>query len=157
MSAIIECNQCGWRTVCGHEDLARRLRNLGLLRRAPHPPADLVEELARSNLHRLVCDQCHAMGLAFVALDDVETDEAGDWQQAVLCEICRQPVPPERLEIFPKVRRCVSCQNASDRGMEPDAQEYCPKCGALLEVRVSQGGGVTRYKQFCTGQPPCRL
>ncbi len=159
-SKALECPQCGWRTLCGHEELARRLRNLGLLRRAPHPPADLVEELVKANIGRLPCDNCHATGLALAEADDASLrgfSDSDDWQQAVLCEICRQPVPPERLDIFPTARRCVACQDAADRGAEPLALEYCPKCGALLEMRVSQGGGVTRYKQFCTGQPACRL
>lgn len=41
--------------------------------------------------------------------------------------------------------------------VEPTEPEFCPKCGALLELRVSRGAGVTRYKQFCTGDPPYRL
>ncbi|QEG34580.1 TraR/DksA C4-type zinc finger protein [Bythopirellula goksoeyrii] len=154
----LACPDCGWRTVCSHDELARRLRKLGLLRRAPHPPDDLVDELVHTNLARLTCDQCHAAGLAIVEADDVSSSaDADDWQQAAICEICRKPVPPERLEIFPSARRCVTCQDAEDRGLEPSAVEYCPKCGSLLEMRVSQSGGVTRYKQFCTGQPACRL
>ncbi len=165
LSIILDCDNCNWRTVCGEDELARRLRTLGLLRRSPHPPTELVSELLRVNAHRLACDTCHSVGLAIVEADDggplvmnsSSEDTDGDWQQARLCQICREPIDPDRLEIFPDAKRCATCQNASDQGAEADLPEFCPKCGALLEMRVSRGGGITRYKQFCTGQPPCRL
>lgn len=160
LSVALECHNCGWRTVCGSEEVARRLRMLGLLRRSPHPPDDLVGELLRVNARRLACDQCGHVGLGVVGADD--TGPAGsspddDWQQARICDICRQPIPEERLAVFPNANRCVACQNAADRGFEPVTPEYCPKCGAILELRVSHRGGIARYLQFCTGQPPCRL
>ena len=34
---------------------------------------------------------------------------------------------------------------------------FCPRCGSLVEIRVSRGSGITRYRRFCTGDPPCRL
>ena len=160
MPSILVCTKCGWRTTCGEDELARRLRILGLLRRSPHPPVELVSELLRVNVHRLQCDACHGTGLAIVGADDggpSGSRDDSDWQQAVICQICREPIPPERVEIFPDAKRCAKCQDLADRGAEPTAPEYCPKCGALLEMRVSRGGGITRYKQFCTGQPPCRL
>lgn len=165
LNAILCCRKCGWRTVCGEDELARRLRTLGLLRRSPHPPSELVNELLRVNVHRLACDTCHNVGLAIVEADDgdpldipsfYDTGDA-DWQQARLCQFCRRPIDPDRLEIFPDAKRCAKCQNVADQGAEADVPEFCPKCGALLEMRVSRGGGITRYKQFCTGQPACRL
>jgi hypothetical protein len=160
LSVALECHHCGWRTVCGSEEVARRLRKIGLLRRSPNPPDDLVSELMRVNSRRLTCDQCQRVGLGVVGADD--TGPAGfslgdDWQQARICEICRQPIPEERLAVLPNATRCVACQDAADRGKEPAAPEYCPKCGALLELRVSYRGGIAHYRQFCTGLPPCRL
>lgn len=164
LSTILACSKCGWRTVCGEEELARRLRSLGLLRRSPHPPPELVSELLRVNVHRLACDACHHVDVSIAAHSDggprrgsLSDEDDGDWQQAVICQICRQPIPPERLEVFPDATRCAKCQAVADRGAEPAPPEFCPKCGALLEMRVSRGGGITRYKQFCTGNPPCRL
>jgi predicted nucleic-acid-binding Zn-ribbon protein len=162
LSTILACAKCGWQTTCGEDELARRLRTLGLLRRAPHPPTELVSELLRLNVHRLACDACHYTGLYSPAVSagagamaDYEDD--GDWQQASICEVCREPISPDRLEVFPTARRCAKCQDLADRGVEAAPIEYCPKCGAALEMRVSRGGGITRYKQFCTGNPPCRL
>jgi len=117
---------------------------------------EVVVELLAANAARLVCDQCQHTGLLIgqpVAADDDE----GDWQQAVVCEVCRKPIPSERVEIFPDARRCVGCQDVADRGEEPEEPEFCEKCGSLVELRVSNAGGMTRYKRFCTGSPPCRL
>jgi Zn finger protein HypA/HybF involved in hydrogenase expression len=168
-SSTLVCTQCGWLTIGGEEDIVRRLRALGLFRRAPHPPIELVSELLKTNAHRLTCDACHQPGLAIIAHGDAgsleihssvilaESEDDGDWQQAVICQVCREPISPDRLEVFPKAKRCAKCQDLSDRGAEPITPEYCPKCGAIVELRVSRGGGITRYKRFCTGQPSCRL
>lgn len=159
-SAILHCLKCGWRTVYGEAELASRLRTLGLLRRAPHPPPELVAELLKSHLNQLHCDACHATGLVVVEADDADPGGfscADDWQQAIVCQVCHRPIPPERLEVMPNAKTCVGCQDLADRGHTPLEPEFCRKCGALLELRVSRSDGVTRYKQFCTGQPPCRL
>lgn len=29
-----------------------------------------------------------------------------------MCEVCRKPIPPERLEALPQTRRCVECARA---------------------------------------------
>lgn len=155
LAVTLSCDSCGWQTTCGEVEVARRLRKLGLLRRATHPPEEMVRELLDANTAQLACDQCQSVGL--VVGDPSEDEESGDWQQAVVCEVCRQPIPPERVEVFPDARRCVGCQDVADRGEEPDEPEFCEKCGALVELRVSRGGGITRYKRFCTGSPPCRL
>jgi len=155
LSETLRCGKCGWRTTCGEDELARRLRKLGLLRRATHPPEEMVSELLTTNSSRLTCDACGAVGLLIAPND--ENEGWDDWRQTVLCQICRQPIPPERLEVFPTSKRCVACQDATDRGQTFEEPEFCPKCGALVELRVSRGGGVTRYKRFCTGEPPCQL
>ncbi len=156
LSAVFRCEACGWQTICGKVEIARRLRVLGLLRRAPHPPEELIRELLAVHTGRLACDPCGHLGLVW-AEGDLEDSSNEDWQQAVLCEACRQPIPPERLEIFPNAKRCVECQGISDRGEEVDEPDFCPRCGSLLELRMSRGSGITRYKQFCTGDPACRL
>jgi Zn finger protein HypA/HybF involved in hydrogenase expression len=155
LSVQLECRDCGWWTLCGETEIVRRLRKLGLFRRASDPPEKLVREVLASQGAHLACDRCGKTGLS-VRLD-ADEGERGEWEQVVVCEICRQPIPPERLHFKPDATRCVACQDAADRGrtfVEPD---YCPKCGSPLELRVSRGGGITRYKLWCTGNPPCRL
>ncbi len=155
-AVTVACLECGWQTTCGAEEIARRLRTVGQLKRATHPPEDLVAELLRVHACRLVCDSCAAVGLT-VTLPVDDGEDTGDWQQAVVCEVCRKPIPPERVEVFPDAKRCVACQDLADRGEEPEELEFCEKCGSLVELRVSRGGGITRYKRFCTGSPGCRL
>jgi hypothetical protein len=104
---------------------------------------------------RLICDRCGKQTLN-VRLD-ADCDDRGQWEQVVVCEVCRESITPERLEIKPSATRCVKCQDAADRGQSFVEPDYCPKCGSLLELRVSRSGGITRYKLWCTGDPPCRL
>ena len=153
LSVTLRCEQCDWQTTCGQEQVETRLRKLGLLRRAPNPPEELVQELLDLHLSRLTCDACGKAGLS---LADTEEQDS-DWQQAIVCEVCRKPIPPERLEAIPNATRCVGCQDAEDRGEAAVEFDYCPTCGAILELKVSRTGGITRYKQFCTGNPSCRL
>lgn len=151
----LQCPSCCWKTKCDETEKVVRLRKLGLLRRESNPSPELVSELLTSHVSHLVCDACGKTGLSPCTSDDADLGD--DWQQAVLCQLCHQPIDPERLEIFPNVRRCKDCQERGERGDDPVEPEYCSKCGALVELRVSRGGGVTRYKRFCTGNPPCRL
>jgi hypothetical protein len=151
----LNCRHCDWRTVCGRDDAIARLCIIGLLRRDREPVDDVVAELLVESAPRMTCPLCKEKRLAASpSLDDA----ADDWQAAVLCEVCREPIDLERLEAIPDTKRCAACQGKMESGqlneIEPD---YCPNCGALVEVRVSRGGGITRYKRVCTGDPPCRL
>jgi Zn finger protein HypA/HybF involved in hydrogenase expression len=154
----LECRQCGWRTVCGRDDALGRLRLLGLLRRDPEVAADVLVPLFLDAAPRMTCPLCKEKRLAARELDADEIAAEDDWQAAVLCEICRQSIAPERLEALPGTKRCVACQGKSETGVAVDDEpEYCPQCGSLVELRVSRGSGITRYKRVCTGIPPCRL
>jgi hypothetical protein len=155
LSRSLACEDCGWRTFCGAEEIAAKLRLVGLLRRETEPDEATLAELLPCAVGRMTCPGCKRIGLV---VSEPEIDEDDDWQTAILCEACRKPIPPERLEVFPDSKRCVDCQSRAESG-EPDDDEpeFCPRCGALLELRVSRGSGITRYKRFCTGVPSCRL
>ena len=151
----LNCRRCGWRTVCGRDEAVARLRLIGLLRREPEPEDDLVAALLVEAAPRMTCPICKEKTLSASPTDAGDDDE---WQAAVLCEVCRAPIPPERLEAIPGTKRCTACQGKAETGQLADAEpEYCPHCGAPVELRVSRGGGITRYKRFCTGDPPCWL
>ncbi len=147
----LSCPACGWRTVAGSTDLATRLRLIGQLRREAEPADGLIEALLPEAVGRMTCPGCKAIGLRVT--DAVEEDYAwDDWQAATLCEACRKPIPPERLEALPGSKRCVGCQGLSESGADDaDEPEFCPRCGSLMELRVSGRGGPTRYRLFCTG------
>lgn len=152
---LLSCPNCRWQKSLSAADIAVRLRLIGQLRRDAEPEEAILEELLLDSAARMTCGGCRHVGL--VVSDPPDDDEFDDWQSAVLCEVCRKPIPPERLEVAPEAKRCVACQQMSEAGTLPEEPDYCPKCGAILELRVSRGGGITRYKQFCTGLPPCRL
>ena len=151
----LQCRHCGWRTVCGSEDAIARLRLIGLLRREPDPDESMVAELLVNAAPRMTCPLCKEKSLAATPAEAAADD---DWLAAVLCEICREPIPPERVEALPGVKRCATCQQKSETGQLAEHEpEFCPQCGALIEIRMSRGSGITRYKRVCTGVPPCRL
>jgi RNA polymerase-binding transcription factor DksA len=150
------CRNCGWRTVCGVADAAARLRIIGLLRRERDPNEALTAALLEESAPRMTCPICKEKRLVASPASTSEIED--DWQTAALCEVCRVPIPPERLEAIPNTKRCATCQGKAEAGrLDVDEPDYCPQCGSLVEVRVSRGGGITRYKRFCTGDPPCRL
>ena len=47
LSVQLQCAACGWWTLCGEAEITRRLRTLGLFRRATDPPEEMVREVAR--------------------------------------------------------------------------------------------------------------
>lgn len=156
-SSELVCGNCGWRTVCGREDAIGRLRLIGLLRRDPDPEEDWLRELFLESAPRMTCPLCKEQRLRAADHDAKAEDDNFDWQAAVLCEICREAIDPERVEALPGVKRCVRCQGLDEAGVALEEPDFCPRCGSLVEVRASRRGGITRYRRFCTGQPPCRL
>lgn len=156
LSRELSCQDCGWRTVCGSADITSRLRLVGLLRRDGDPDDEILAALLPEAAGRMTCPGCKRIGLVAAEVDPTADDD--DWLAAVLCERCRKPIDPERLEVFPDSKRCVGCQSKAESGEpEEDEPDFCPRCGSLVELRVSRGSGLTRYRQFCTGQPSCRL
>jgi Zn finger protein HypA/HybF involved in hydrogenase expression len=153
----LTCRNCKWRTVWGLDDAVARLRIIGQLRREREPDEQIVAALLMESAPRMTCPLCKEKAL--FARQSLESDnEADDWQAAVLCEICREPIDPERLEAIPGTKRCAACATKAEAGqLEEIEPDYCPNCGGLIEVRVSRGSGITRYKRVCTGDPPCRL
>jgi hypothetical protein len=147
----LNCEACTWHKICGPLEIEKLLRSAGHLRRAEKPAADLVRELLAGVAPQLPCPDCGTAGLRMSPFEDED-----DWATARRCEICRQPIPAERLEALPNAKSCLNCQQAEETGQSHSEAEYCPRCGALLELRVSRRGGLTRYQLFCTGQPPCR-
>jgi RNA polymerase-binding transcription factor DksA len=87
-------------------------------------------------------------------MEVVEGDEVTDDFNAVCpCAACGKMIPAERLELFPDTTLCTACQSTVDRGAAPDTEEYCPRCGARMQVRAARSAGVARYALVC---PQCR-
>jgi DNA-directed RNA polymerase subunit M/transcription elongation factor TFIIS len=126
------------------------LRTAGMVRRDAAPDVELLPELLKSAALKLKCPKCLANGLTATEQQDENHDE--EWGMARKCAVCQQPIPPERLEVFPGAELCVACQGKSDRGEGSDAPEYCPRCGNLMTLRQVRRG-LTRYVMAC---PSCR-
>ena len=122
------------------------LHSLGMLRREKEPDGELVAELFRSVIGRVSCSACGKTGLSISPADRAD-DET--WGMGRRCESCGQPIPPERVQLLPHVKRCVSCQQASESGASGASVEYCGRCGAVLTTRLRPGDGVTRYESYC--------
>ena len=136
------CSECDWYAVWGPSEVANELLQLGHLRRDAQPEPEIVQQLLLSVLPAIICPDCHATGISLTSLDDI--DEA--WGDARKCEICQAIIPPERVEIFPQVTRCVKCQDKPAPASSED--DYCPRCGSLVRIRAVQAG-VTRYIISC--------
>src|SRR5690606_873898 len=109
-----------WRTVCGVDDAIARLRLLGLLRREREPDEDYVAALFTETAPRMTCPICKEKKLS-AAPADVSNDRS-EWQVAVLCEICRVPIPVERLEAVPDAKRCAKCQGLAETDRLADTE-----------------------------------
>ncbi|MBW3599051.1 MAG: TraR/DksA C4-type zinc finger protein, partial [Planctomycetes bacterium] len=64
---------------------------------------------------------------------------------------CGNPIPPERLEVFPGATHCAACQEAA-ASADADIPDYCPRCGSIMTLRATGAGGVQRYAMKC---PQC--
>lgn len=148
----LACPDCGRTELCRLDDAISRLRLVGALRRDKAPDGAIVEALLCDASALMTCSGCKRIGLV---VRDAE-EEADDWLAAALCEACRKPIDPERLDALPGVKRCAACQEKSESGESDDEPDFCPRCGSLMELRTSRGSGITRYRLFCTGDPPCR-
>lgn len=146
----VRCPQCTWTALCDQRDMVQRLQKTGMLRREGKPDGQLVLELFRSACEKLACDDCGTTGLVVEVPDQdaLNWDEA-NWDQTRPCDVCGQPIPTERIELFPDAQRCAKCQASNERGESDEVPEYCPKCGAIMTLRTSGRGGITRYQLRC--------
>ena len=149
----LRCRRCRWSEVCGPGEVARWLRQARKLRSASKPEPVILHELLRAAAGQLVCPECGTSGLAVGPAPEDLTAWPGD----VVCKACGKSIPPERLKAVPGATLCAACQRAEETGRANCEIEYCPKCGAPMELRPKRSGGLTRYVMTCTADPPCRL
>lgn len=147
-SRELTCPQCGWSALCGTDTMLRWLRRHGRLKRADDVDADLVTELFTANTNRFSCPECGAVGL----LAGLAREENADWEFNRTCDVCGKPLSPDRLEVFPDTRVCAECKRGEEQGNPGSEPEYCPRCGAILQVARTRGSGITRYRMMC---PDC--
>ncbi|MEO8495207.1 MAG: TraR/DksA C4-type zinc finger protein [Planctomycetota bacterium] len=142
----VTCPSCSMVERCGYAQMLTRLQSAGVMRRSKDPEPDLVRELFKSTACRFSCSTCEHVGMT---VREAQDDDGADWGGAVACKGCRQPIPRERLEIFPGTKLCAACQKKDDSGAN-DEPEYCPRCGNIMTVRLKNG--TSRYVMSC---PTC--
>lgn len=146
----LTCRSCGHQSLCGRGEMIARLRQIGMLKRSGEPDPELLVELFTTSAKAFTCTSCDANGLVATAAED---ELEGDWGEARRCASCRQPIPPERLEVFPTATFCAACQSKAASSPASDEPEFCPRCGSLMTLRQTRGAGITRYAMRC---PQCR-
>jgi hypothetical protein len=149
----LRCPGCLWREMCGPDEITAWLCRAGKLRPRSQPELAILYEVLHATAGQLTCPQCGRLGLTVA--NAVEDSTA--WPGEPLCACCSKPIPKERLEAIPGVRHCAACQREAERGRPKEEKDFCPRCGAPLEVRVVGTGRWTRYVLACTANPPCNL
>jgi hypothetical protein len=148
----IRCAACRFATMLDPAGAASWLLNAGRLRSHSEATRDELRELAVALAPQIACAECRELRLTAAII----ADDPADWPEARRCDDCGELIPPERLEIFPNTRLCMKCQSRDDKGLSPDAVEYCPTCGSPMALRPSRGAGIHRYVMQCSGNPSCR-
>ena len=148
----LSCPHCDWSEVCNPTRVAEWLRTAERLRHDQAPEIEIIHEVLRGTAGQLACPDCNRIGLHVSDADDNEAD----WPEAPTCAGCGQPISAERLEAVPGVTRCATCQQSHESGEDNATPEFCPRCGALMELQLSRRAGLARYVMRCTGNPPCR-
>jgi len=107
-------------------------------------PANSLETVLRKRLDNLQCEKCGAHKAAV----------------SRLCSDCGNPIPDERVEIYPEATLCVLCQEQleSAKPVHQADIDYgtCPRCGKKLAQRLSKKTTPASYFIGCSGYPKCR-
>jgi Prokaryotic dksA/traR C4-type zinc finger len=148
----LRCSQCQHTETFLFADLCNLLRDKGFLRRQAEPSHELVQEILQSCVQDGLWEPCSHCGSRRRPVTSLETKPEHEadpaWGDTIYCEVCRAPIPPERLELFPNSRQCVKCQGK----VSNNDVEYCRHCGDILQMKLVSRG-VTAYRSYC---PSCR-
>lgn len=111
---------------------------------------EILYEVFRSAASQFVCPKCGRAGLGVS-----NAVESAAWPEVPSCVKCGQPISRERLVALPATRVCTACQRDIERGVAKPDRDFCPRCGAPMEVRAIAEGRRTRYVLACSARPPC--
>jgi hypothetical protein len=167
-----QCPNCGLHRWLAAADRLVWLQQAGFLRRQKDPSSEIVAEMFRLKMPELPCPNCQQKGVKIVSKTNVEDDDS-QWEtnpslqsnqlSSRYCDQCRNPIDPERLELFPTTVRCVDCQRKLEKGeFQPDSSQatnadYCPRCGDFLQtIRNRSSLGAYRVQCSSCGFKPRR-
>jgi hypothetical protein len=146
----LRCPACAWRETCGLQGITAWLQQMGKIRSNRAPEPEILYELFRATAPQMTCPGCGKEGLLWVPVEDGWDDDPPR------CAGCSRPIAPERLAAVPGATLCAACQEDVEQGRGPSNQEFCPRCGAPMTLRLSRRAGLARYVMACTARPPCR-
>jgi hypothetical protein len=147
----ISCRACGFVEDESISDMVRQLRAAGILKATSDSSPDVIRALYVASAAKLACPDCEFVG---ITAREAPADDDEAWGQARACEICRAPIPAERLEFLPDARLCAACQAKDERGETSDNErEFCPRCGSVMQLVAGRGQGIARFVMRC---PACR-
>ena len=136
------CRACGREQMWGPDEALEYLRSKGKFRRDTRPDMDAIMTLFAADPP--LCPDCLSTEVVFSPVRDDE-----GWGEVRCCEVCRSPIQVERLEVFPQTKRCVNCQDLpAEHGESP---EFCPKCGAVMQLQHGASGRGSNYQYRCAG------
>ena len=138
----LRCPSCDSQKVIGPPEMLAQLRALGMLRRDAKPDPSVILELYSNHVQQIRCPECRKNGVLLELFSDED-----DWDDAVYCEVCKEPIPRERLELFPNETVCAPCKSKPIPANEDD---FCSYCGGILKASASRGAGISRYRLVCT-------
>ena len=142
----LRCPACPWTEPCGPEGMVKWLRRANKLRAGSETDPEIIAELFRAVASQFTCPQCGQLGLAVAP---AQQDDAV-WPGPTPCSSCGKSIPLERLNAVPGTTLCAHCQHDEELGRAPPEQEYCPRCGAPMQLQLSKSPGMTRYVMTCT-------
>jgi len=140
------CATCDWSEVITLSRAMVWLRRAKMSGAKSDPTPEEIRELLPVAAQRLECPDCGRQPLGIRAAED----DPSDWPEAAKCEVCGQPIPPERLEIMPGVKTCVACQSRDEKGEITAEVDYCPDCGSPMQLKARHGAGIARYVLYCS-------
>ncbi len=140
------CAVCGWSEALGLARARVWLRRAKMSTAKSDPTADEIRELLPVAASRLECPECVQQPLGIRTAQE----DPSDWPQAATCEVCGQPIAPERLEMLPGVSTCVACQDRDEQGETTAEIDYCPHCGSPMQLKARHGAGISRYGLSCS-------
>jgi len=149
----LRCRGCLWNEVCGPAQMVTWLREAGKVRQGKDMELEILYEVFRASAPQFRCPKCDQVGLAVTTAVDV----GARWPGAAACVKCGRPIAEERLQAVPGTNRCAACQGDQERGIRRPDKDFCPRCGAPMEVRAVTEGMRTRYVLGCSANPPCPL
>ncbi|MHB0959657.1 MAG: TraR/DksA family transcriptional regulator [Pirellulaceae bacterium] len=151
----LTCSACGKHEIVGPLQMLERLRAAGMLKREKEPDWELVCELFRTQPALHSCVNCGSDAVLLAPY----VERAEDWEETRRCERCQTKIPLDRLEVFPDTRLCVACQQRHDRDEPEGEPEYCPRCGTIMQLRLSRSSGIAHYLMYCPacGRQPAHI